>query len=341
MKISRLLLGFLLSVGLAVPAMEAQAADSTADFYKKNTVTMIIGTGPGGASDVGARLFAKYWPEVTGGEMQVKNMPGAGGIVALNYLANSAKADGLTLQIMMYNCAYQMPYLQKNKAAKYDSTKFNYIVGGFCEPWLLTANPKYKSIDDLKAAKLLRYGALNPYAESTFAALPMFQTLGLNAKVVTGYKSQTEVELAVSKGELDITLSPLSQGMRAVKQGLVAQPMLIVAPERTPVLPDVPCLPEVTKMTPEQKATFEASQSVASIIRVAAFPEGVPADRVAFVREAMAKLVTLPGFNEDAKKVLLLGATPVLGEELDAFVDASFKIQYQALVDGLAPYVKK
>lgn len=319
----------------------AQAAESPEEFYKDNKATMIIGTGPGGASDVGARLFAKYWNQVTGGEMQVKNMPGAGGVVALNYLANSAKPDGLTMNIMMFNCAYQMPYLQKSRAAKFDPTKFNYIIGGFQEPWILLASKKYSSLDELKAAKELRYGALSPIGESTFAALPVLQGLSLNARIVTGYKSQTEVELAVGKSELDFTLSPLSQGMRAVDQGLVSQPMLVVGEERTPVLPDVPCLTEVADLTPEQKQLLESSMSIAAINRIAAFPAGVPEDRVAYVRKAMEKIVTIPEFNEDAKKVLLLGATPMTGKELDNFVTEAFSLDYQALIDGLEPYLKK
>lgn len=336
MSVSLALLGFMFSMAPA----GGQAAESAADFYKKNKLTMVIGTGPGGASDVGARLFAKYWPEVTdGGEVAVKNMPGAAGIVALNFM-QGAKPDGLTMNVMMFNGAYQMPFFQHNKAAKYDPRTFKYIVGGFREPWILTANKKFKSLDDFKNTKGLRYGVNSPYCENTFAALPMIRGLDLDVQLVTGYKSQTEIDLAVGKGEIDFTMTPLSQGLRAVEQGLVAPTMLVVAPERTPALPDVPALPEVVKMSPEDKKLFDEAMNLSSILRMAAMRGDVPDDRVQYVRDAIAKMVEMPAFQEDAKKILKLGATPVMGKELDELVKDAFTIDYSNLIEYLKPYVK-
>lgn len=337
MHIGKGILISLITATLFGAASPARAEEDAATFYKKNKLTLLIGTSPGGASDVGARLFAKYWPEVTGGEMLIKNMPGAAGIVALNYM-NSCKPDGLTMNIMMFNGAYQMPYFQRNKAAKYDARTFKYIVGGFREPWLLTAASKFKSLDDLKNTRELKYGVNAPFCENTFAALPMIRGLGLDIKLVTGYKAQVEIDLAVGKGEIDFTLTPLSQGMRTVDQGMVAPPMLVIAPERTPVLPDVPCLPEVVHMSPEDKRVFDEAMNLSAIIRMAAMRGDVPDDRVRFVRDAIAKMVELPAFKEDALKILKLGATPVMGEELDNFVAGAFSLDYSDLIRYLEPY---
>lgn len=339
MSIGRGILALLVAAGLLGASISAQAAEDAATFYRKNKLTMVIGTSPGGASDVGARLFAKYWPEVTGGEMVIKNMPGAAGIVALNYM-NSCKPDGLTMNIMMFNGAYQMPYFQKNKAARYDARTFKYIVGGFCEPWLLTAASKFKSLEQFKNTKGLRYGVNAPYCENTFAALPMIRGLGLDIKMVTGYKAQVEIDLAVGKGEIDFTLTPLSQGLRTVDQGMVAPPMLVIAAERTPVLPDVPCLTEVVDMSPEDRRIFEEAMNLSAIIRMAAMRGDVPEDRVQFVRNAIAKMVELPAFKEDALKILKLGVTPVLGKELDDFLAGAFSLDYANLIHYLEPYTK-
>ncbi len=329
----------LITTSLLCSAVVVQGAESAADFYRKNKVTLLIGTSPGGASDVGARLFAKYWPQVTGGEMLVKNMPGAAGIVALNYM-NSCKPDGLTMNIMMFNGAYQMPYFQRNKVAKYDARDFKYIVGGFCEPWLLTAASKFQSLDDFKRTKGLKYGVNAPFCENTFAALPMIRGLGLDVKLVTGYKAQVEIDLAVGKGEIDFTLTPLSQGLRTVDQGMVAAPMLVIAAERTPVLPDVPCLPEVVEMSAEDRQIFDEAMNLSAIIRMAAMRGDVPDERVNFVREAIAAIVELPAFKEDALKILKLGATPVMGKDLEDFVAGAFSLDYSNLIRYLEPYTK-
>lgn len=339
MNITRFFFLPVLAVSLLGSASLVHGAEDAATFYKKNKLTLVIGTNPGGASDVGARLFAKYWPQVTGGEMVVKNMPGAAGIVALNYM-NSRKPDGLTMNIMMFNGAYQMPYFQRNKAAQYDAREFQYIIGGFCEPWLLTAASRFKSLDEFANTKGLKYGVNAPFCENSFAALPMIRGLGLDVKLVSGYKAQVEIDLAVGKGEIDFTLTPLSQGLRTVEQGLVAPPMLVIASERTPALPDVPCLPEVVAMSPEDKRIFDEAMNLSAIIRMAAMRGDVPDDRVQFAREAMARMVELPAFQEDALKILKLGATPVLGEELDTFVAGAFSLDYSHLIRYLEPYTK-
>ena len=53
----------ILGIGNKVSA----AADSAADFYKKNVVTMVVGLNPGGGSDYAGRLLASYWSAATDG----------------------------------------------------------------------------------------------------------------------------------------------------------------------------------------------------------------------------------------------------------------------------------
>ena len=78
-----------LASGLVVGGFTLQAAEAAgaADFYKNNVVKMYIGYSPGGGSDYAGRLLASYWSDATdGGAMIVKNMTGAGGLLATNYV---------------------------------------------------------------------------------------------------------------------------------------------------------------------------------------------------------------------------------------------------------------
>ena len=116
-------------------ARASAAADSAADFYKKNVVTMVVGLNPGGGSDYAGRLLASYWSAATdGGAMIVKNMTGAGGLVATNFMY-SAKPDGLTIGFGMFGSAYLMPFLTKDPAVKFDFKRLNWLVGVFNEPF--------------------------------------------------------------------------------------------------------------------------------------------------------------------------------------------------------------
>ncbi|MGH7817902.1 MAG: Bug family tripartite tricarboxylate transporter substrate binding protein, partial [Candidatus Binatia bacterium] len=70
-----------------------------ADFYKGKTITVIAGTTAGALYDQWSRLLAQHMGKHIPGkpDMIVQNMPGAGHMIAANYLYNKAKPDGLTI----------------------------------------------------------------------------------------------------------------------------------------------------------------------------------------------------------------------------------------------------
>ena len=79
-------------------AMIAHAAEPRS-FYDGKTISLIISTSPGGATDVAGRLVSRYLGKYIPGHPNIlaQNMAGAGGIVSANYLYNVAKPDGLTI----------------------------------------------------------------------------------------------------------------------------------------------------------------------------------------------------------------------------------------------------
>src|SRR3954454_15452932 len=86
----------LAAVTLAAAAVPAEA-QTPAEFFKGKTLTFYVGLSPGGGYDQNARLVAKYFGKYVPGNptVIVKNMPGGGGIVMTNYVANVAERDGL------------------------------------------------------------------------------------------------------------------------------------------------------------------------------------------------------------------------------------------------------
>src|SRR4051812_19889411 len=71
------------------------------DFYKGKTIKVYIGSGPGGGYDLFGRLIARHIGGHLPGNPAVtpQNMPGAGSILATNYINNVAPKDGLSLAI--------------------------------------------------------------------------------------------------------------------------------------------------------------------------------------------------------------------------------------------------
>lgn len=300
----------------------AEAA-SAADFFKKNVVTIIVGYSPGGGSDYAARLLASYWPDATdGGAMIVKNMPGAGGLVATNYV-NSVKPNGLTIGLGMVASTYLMPFLTKDPAAKYDAKKLQWLVGVFHEPWgmFISAKRPYESAEDLKKAKGLKCATVVPFGASTIAEAFFIDVLRLDAKIISGYKGGSAMALAGGKGEVDIVPNPMSVGLRGVEKGFLKPAVAVIGRKRVDVCPDSPTLPELVKFTPEQEAQFKRIVTASYILRVAAAAPGVPHDRVTFIRNAFAKIVGMKGFKRQSKLPFPLGPTAMIGEDLNAFME--------------------
>jgi tripartite-type tricarboxylate transporter receptor subunit TctC len=97
MKFQRLKLGALaLLAAILVLFGTSEQAHAQANFYSGKTITVIVGSAPGGLYDLWGRLFARTMGKHIPGNpnMLVQNMPGAGSLVAGNYLYGIAKPDG-------------------------------------------------------------------------------------------------------------------------------------------------------------------------------------------------------------------------------------------------------
>ncbi|MDB5553613.1 MAG: efflux transporter protein, partial [Rhizobium sp.] len=82
---------------LIAAAVHPAAAQTPEEFYKGKTLTFYVGLSPGGGYDINARLTARFIGKYIPGNptVVVRNMPGGGGLVMTNYVANVPARDGL------------------------------------------------------------------------------------------------------------------------------------------------------------------------------------------------------------------------------------------------------
>src|SRR6476619_8390548 len=99
MNMSHRIFLVLLAAVFTVSVQPARAQDSEKTFYAGKTVRMIVGSGVGGGYDVFSRLIAPYLAKTLGATVIVDNVPGAGGLVALNKLY-IAPPDGLQISLV-------------------------------------------------------------------------------------------------------------------------------------------------------------------------------------------------------------------------------------------------
>ena len=126
-----------------------------ANFYQGKTVKVIVGSAPGGGYDQWARLMAQHIGKHIPGHptVIVQNMPGAGGVIAANFVYGLAQPDGLTMGA--FNPAAYFEQLVGRPEIKFDWSKFTWI--GSPEKndvvHFIRADSPFKSIDDLRNAK--------------------------------------------------------------------------------------------------------------------------------------------------------------------------------------------
>src|SRR5438128_384913 len=97
MKIS-LAAAALMSIGLVIGVSPSPslAQDAVAEFYRGRQIRISVGFSPGGSSSLYAQALARHMGQYVPGNptLIVQHMPGAGGLVAANYVYNNAARDG-------------------------------------------------------------------------------------------------------------------------------------------------------------------------------------------------------------------------------------------------------
>src|SRR5712691_10432594 len=118
----------LCELALCVPVGSAPArADSVADFYKGKAVTIVVSSSAAGGYDTIARTLARHMGKHMPGNPAfiVRNMPGAGGMTATNFLYNNADKDGTVIGLVQNNTPFEP--LFGTREARYDPVKFNWL----------------------------------------------------------------------------------------------------------------------------------------------------------------------------------------------------------------------
>ena len=227
-------------------------ADPVADFYRGKTISMVVGSSAGGGYDALARVVARYLGKHIPGNPSVivRNMPGAGGIVATSFIANVAPRDGLTIGCVLANTPFEP--LLGTKEATYDATKLTWLGTPSVETGLLAVwyTSKIKTLDDAKKMQMTA-GVTGANSEPALYARLLDQLLGLKIKIIPGFPGQNDAYLAMERGELDTVGTILWSSLTSTKPDWIRDKkiriLLQYGPEKEAALPDVPYGPDLVE----------------------------------------------------------------------------------------------
>ena len=297
----RMRFGALLALAtmLAAPA----AAQDVAEFYKGKTVSILMGTGPGASYDLYGRTIAEHISRHIPGQptIIVEYMPGAGGVVAANHIYGIAPQDGTKILL-----SHAIPLSEKLEptGVRFQSAKFHWLGAYDAIVQVLTMwhTAPASSLDELKTKPTVIGAFSKTHLSYQWASL-LKDAIGADYKIVTGYRSGNDCNLAMERGEIHGWTASWESIQGAHPQWLTEKKVKMLVQftlERTPYMKDVPTLVELVPPAKRDVAEFVISGT--PFARGLAVGPGVPADRVAALRKAFDALMKDPAFLADAKK---------------------------------------
>jgi tripartite-type tricarboxylate transporter receptor subunit TctC len=284
-----------------------------APFYQGKTIRIVVGNLAGDAYDLWARIFAQHMPKYIPGKpaIIVQNMPGAGGVIAANYVYSVAKPDGLTLGA--FGPSMYFDQLAGRKEVQFDWSRFTWIGTPEQTEFILImrTDTPYQTIEDVrKAAQPPKCGATGTSTSGYYMPKFLDEGLGFKFNIVSGYPGGGEIDLGIERGELqcrNLTISTYfarEPFLTWHKKGFV-RPIMQTPKKRDPRVADVPTIHELM----DKYKTPDAIRRVATLLLAPAIfgrpmvaTPGVPPERVKILRDAYHTSLKDPALLQELKK---------------------------------------
>jgi len=303
----------IISLALMVAAVGNAAPAAAEDFYAGKTISMSTHTGPGGGYDTYLRLLARHLPRHIPGRpaIVVVNMPGAGGLLALNHAGRVAPRDGtfLTLvsQGLLVHEATGQPGLQV-------SLRDFFWLGNLSQSNVVTVTwhaSGVAAIDDAKARDVT-VGSTGAGSISVQVPNLLNALFGTRFKIIYGYKGGAEMNFAMARGELHGRGANTWASYKASSPAEVRERrfnvLMQIGLRKDPDLPNAPLLNDLVAGHAVHEPIAQFMSLSLAITRPVAAPPGVPEERVRLLRRA---------FDATMRDSAFLAEADRLGSEID------------------------
>ena len=317
---------FLRTVAIAVTSLTAVVSSYAvqASDYPSRPITIVVPYGPGGASDLSARLVAGSAPAYLNQPVLAVNKTGAAGVVGSNFVKN-AKADGYTLLSARVGSQMGVPAMNKTIPYKWD----DFTILGLIEvnPFVLVVSPQsgLKSFSDFE--KKIKNGEEMSYSSAGVGTLlhtgVAVMADAMNADfeklIHVPFKGGGKAAAAVVSGQVDFSFQNLSAVSGKIEAGQLI-PLVVTTPERQKIIENVPTAREVGYQNIEMVIGWSAIYG----------PPGLPDAVVTKWTDTLQKLKGDQGWNKMTKS---LGNIVDIRSPADtkAYVEAQYKAYDKAL----------
>jgi len=295
--------------------------------YPSKPVRLIVPFPPGGAAELGARIFAQPLGQALGQPVVIETKPGADGAIAADTTMKAAP-DGYTLLYATNTAFSWVPAVRKDPP--YDPVsdftpvsmvgQFGFFV--FSHPSVPATNMR-ELIAHIRANPgKLNYASGNSTSMVSTAQLVQREKLDV---VHVPYKGDGPLMIDLIGGRVQFAIATPGTAAPQVKEGKL-RVLATLLPSRSPLLPEAPTMSEAG-LQPMSVTPWGAVYG----------PKGVPREIVERLSRELVALLKRPEVREAFGKLAFepRGSTP---EELAAFTKEQLAVWRRAVADaGIKP----
>jgi tripartite-type tricarboxylate transporter receptor subunit TctC len=321
---TRNLLGAASVLGAMCLLCSTQASSQSVEaFYKSRPLTLLSASGAGGGYDVYARVMARHLPKHLAGHpnILVKNMEGAGGLKATNYLANVAERDGSVI-LATYNTLSLQPLIDST-GIQYDPRELNWIgsIGkqqNICTTW--KTHSDVKTLEDAMKREVI-VASTGPSNNNSTVPIVLNSLVKTKFKIIYGYTTGS-MRLAMESGEVEGICGLAYSTLMASDPAWILEKKVNIlaqfAKVKMAALPDVPLASEFIN-DPKDQMVYDVLTIPQEMGRPIVAPQRVAVERIAALRTAFNDTMKDPDFLSDAKRSQLI-VEPLTGEEMSGYI---------------------
>ncbi len=352
------------AAAFALLGAAGSALSASKPFYKGKRITFIGNYPAGGANSTEGRIFAAHLARHIPGKPRIifRDMGGAGGLVATNFLAEAARANGTTVGFFTWNPIAQV---LGDPGLRVTYPQFQFVAAA-APPVIAYIRkdvaPGINGPKDFIKAKGFKFGGLRPTSTHDLKGrLSLDLLIGpKNYKMVTGYRGFTPIFAAIHQNEVQYHTTSIPGYRRVVeptmeKPGLVTVLFQYETPtadgkfKRSANLPDLPTWLEVYKMKHGKDAMpsgmkWEALKFLntlnSQLFRMVFLPPKAPKAARDALRQAFAAVITDKKFLAAYRKAIKAAPIVIVGDKGEKIIAATLKNVDPKLKAFFKSYVK-